>query len=130
LRGELRSPPSTEAVDGTRRHGDTEARLEDLVEEATVDAYGDAEQAAGFFTMMENDLAMPFLTQVLGVDVTVERVDMTDADEIIAVCKRGAKRQKIPILDLPLPSFPPKGAEWIAAYRHWRRDSPDPAGFR
>jgi len=71
--------------------------------------------------MMENDLATPFTTQVLGVEVTVERVDMTGADEIVAVCKRGAKRQKIPILDLPLPSPPPKGAEWIEAYRHWRR---------
>ena len=97
------------------------ARLEELVDEATTDAYGDSEQAAGFYPMMENDLAMPFSTQVLGVEVTVERVDMTDADEIVAVCKRGAKRQKIPILDLPLPSPPPKGSEWIAAYRHWRR---------
>jgi len=50
---------------------------------------------AGFYTMMENDLATPFSTQVLGVEVTVERVDMNDADEIIAVCKRGAKRQTI-----------------------------------
>jgi hypothetical protein len=70
--------------------------------------------------MMENDLATPFTTQVLGVEVTVERVDMTE-DEIVAVCKRGGKRQKIPILDLPLPSPPPNGAEWIAAYRHRRK---------
>jgi len=71
--------------------------------------------------MMENDLAMPFSTQVLGVEVTVEGIDMTDTDEIVAVCKRGGKRQQIAILDLPLPSPPPKGAEWIAAYRHWRK---------
>jgi len=93
------------------------ARPEELVEEATTDAYGESEQAVGFYTMMENDLAMPFSTQVLGVEVTVEKVDMPDADEIIAICKSGAKRQTIPILDLPLPSPPPKGAEWIAAYR-------------
>ena len=74
--------------------------------------------------MMENDLATPFTTQVLGVEVAVERIDMTDADEIVAICKRGSKRQRIPIVDLPLPSPPPKGAEWIAAYRHWRK------GFR
>ncbi len=66
-------------------------RLYELVEEATIDAYGDAEQAAGFYTMMEDDLAMPFSTQILGVEVTVERIDMTDADEIIAVCKRGGE---------------------------------------
>ena len=97
------------------------ARLDELVEEATIDAHDESEQAAGFYTMMENDLATPFTTQVLGVEVTVEGIDMTDADEIVAVCKRGAKRQKIPILDLPLPSPPPQGAEWIAAYRHWRK---------
>jgi hypothetical protein len=71
--------------------------------------------------MMENDLALPFSTEVLGVEVTVERVDMTDGDEIIAICERGGKRQKVPILDLPLPSPPPRGAEWIAACRYWRR---------
>lgn len=89
------------------------ARLDELVEEATIDAYGDAEQAAGFYTMMENDLAIPFSTEVLGVEVTVEGIDMTEADEIVAVCKRGVKRQQIPILDLPLPSPPPKGAGLI-----------------
>jgi hypothetical protein len=97
------------------------ARLDELVEEATVDAYGESEQAVGFYTMMENDLATPFTTQVLGVEITVERIDMTDADEIVAVCKRGSQRQKVLIVDLPLPSPPPKGAEWIAAYRYWRR---------
>jgi hypothetical protein len=30
-------------------------------------------------------------------------------------------RQAIPILDLPLPTPPPDGAEWIEAYRHWAR---------
>jgi hypothetical protein len=105
------------------------ARLDELVEEATTDAYGDSEQAVGFYTMMENDLAMPFTTQVLGVEVAVEGIDMTDADDIVAVCKRGAKRQKIPVLDLPLPSPPPKGAEWIAAYRTGGKDSAERRGI-
>ena len=97
------------------------ARLEELVEEATTDAYGESEQATGFLTMMEDNLALPFSTEILGVEVTVEWVDITESDEIIAVCKRGSKRQKIPILDLPLPSPPKEGAEWIEAYRHWRK---------
>ncbi len=97
------------------------ARLQELVEEATTDAYGESEQAVGFYTMMEDNLALPFSTDVLGVEVTVERIDLTDADEIVAVCKRGAKRQTISILDLPLPSPPSAGAEWIEAYRHWRK---------
>ena len=33
----------------------SKARLDDLVEEALVDAYGESEQVTGFYTMMEND---------------------------------------------------------------------------
>ena len=40
-------------------------RLEELVEEAIVDAYNEAEQACGFFTMMEDNLKLPFPTEVL-----------------------------------------------------------------
>jgi hypothetical protein len=58
---------------------------------------------------------------VLGVEVVVEKVDLTEAEEIVAVCRHGSKRQRIPILDLPFPDPRPNGAEWIEAYRRWRR---------
>jgi len=96
-------------------------RLDELIEEATVDAYGASEQMTGFYTMFENHLAMPFTTEVLGAEVTVEQVDMTDDDQIVVVCRRGNSHQRIPILDLPLPDPPPTGAEWIDAYRRFAR---------
>ena len=68
--------------------------------------------------LLENDLELPFKTVVLGAEVTVERLDLTD-DRIVVVCQRGQKRQRLSILDLPLPDPPPKGWEWIEAYRHW-----------
>jgi hypothetical protein len=99
----------------------SEAKLDALIEEATVDAYDESEQMMGFHTMLDEHLDMPFKTEVLGVEVTVEKVDLTDDDQIVVVCARGKSRQTIPILDLPLPSPPPKGAEWIDAYRRWAR---------
>jgi hypothetical protein len=102
----------------------SKSRLEALVEEATIDAYNEAEQAAGLFTMIEDNLRLPFETELFGFKVTVERVDMTEDDAIVAICKRDSKRQRVSILDLPLPSPPPEGAEWITAYRFWRRGSP------
>jgi Calcium binding len=96
-------------------------RLGALIEEAVVDAYGDSEQRVGFLTMLEEHLAVPFITAILGVAVRVERVDLNDADEIVAICRRGRQRQTIPILDLPLPTPAPDGWEWIEAYRHWAR---------
>lgn len=71
--------------------------------------------------MIEDILAFPFATTVLGVPVTVERVQLTLRDEIVAVCRRAGIRQTVPLLDLPLPSPRPPGSEWIAAYRHWLR---------
>ena len=97
------------------------AKLKSLIEEATVDAYGESEQRVGFLTMIDENLALPFATCILGVEVTVDRIDLTAADEIVAICRRGRTRQAIPILELPLPKPGPKGAEWIEAYRHWAK---------
>ncbi|MBI1875843.1 MAG: hypothetical protein HYS05_18425 [Acidobacteria bacterium] len=97
------------------------AKLDALIEEATVDAYDESEQTAGFYTMLEDHLARPFSTEALGMEVTVERIDITEDEEIVAVCARGRSRQRIPIVDLPLPNPPPKGSEWIDAYRRWAR---------
>lgn len=90
-----------------------------MIEEATVDCYDELERAAGWFTMIDENLAVPFDTMVLGVPVTVERVDLNHRDQIVAICSRGRDRQSLPILDLPLPTPPPDGAEWVEAYRHW-----------
>ena len=96
-------------------------QLEALIEEAIIDAHGESEQRVGFLTMLEEKLAVPFTTEMLETPVRVERVDLNDADEIVAICRRGRQRQAIPILSLPLPSPPPVGWEWIEAYRHWAR---------
>jgi hypothetical protein len=94
------------------------AALDELVAEAVVDAYNDDEQLTGLYTMIEENLAVPFDTRVLGVEVTVRRVDL-QAEGIVAICHWGRDRQAIGILELPLPDPAPEGAQWIAAYRHW-----------
>jgi hypothetical protein len=99
----------------------SKARLDELVEEATVDCYGESEQISGFFSMLEEQLAVPFKSSLLGVEIVVERIDITDEEEIVAMCRRGRSRQRISILDLPLPRPRPAGAEWIEAFRHWAR---------
>lgn len=93
--------------------------LDQLIEEATVDAYDESEQATGFFNMIEENLALPFTTNVLGQEVTVAKADITHRDQIVAVCSYGKTTQAIPILDLSMPCPPPAGVEWIEAYRRW-----------
>ncbi len=102
-----------------RRSSLSKRRLAALVEEATVDCHDESEAVMGLFTMIEDHLDVPFATVVLGVDVKVTGVELTEREEIVAVCARGMQQQRIPICDLPLPSPPPSGVEWIEAYRHW-----------
>jgi hypothetical protein len=91
-------------------HGALRRRRNALWKEALVDAYDESEQRTGFFTMIEEHLPLPFETKLFGVDVTVERIDLTEAGEIVTKCRRGHERQSIPILDLPLPKPPPAGS--------------------
>ena len=65
---DLRWPPS-------------KALLKRLVEEAILDAYGDAEQRTGFLCALGDHLDLPFEPSVLGVTVAVEKVDVTEAGE-------------------------------------------------
>ena len=69
--------------------------------------------------MIEDNLALPFQTMVLGMPVSVVSLDLTDSGQIVAICSREELRQAIPILDLPMPTPLPAGAEWIEAYRRW-----------
>jgi hypothetical protein len=81
----------------------------------------DEEQVGGFCCLIDENLATPFDTKLLGVIVSVRKVDMTDGSDIVAVCQRGRERLRVPVLELPLPEPPPDGWEWIEAYRYWRR---------
>ncbi len=103
-----------------RKPGLSNQQLDTMIAEATVDAHDDDEQLTGFHALIEEHLAVPFTTKVLGVPVSVTRVDLA-ADGVVVLCVAGPHRQRIPVLDLPLPDPPPGGVEWIEAYRRWRQ---------
>ena len=112
--------PATTRLRGTRAPDRlSKARLAAMIEEATVDAYGESEQATGWFTMFEEHLELPFETKVLGTAVIVASIDLRDDGQIIAICTCGRERQLISLVDLPLPSPKPAGSEWIEVYRCW-----------
>jgi len=94
-------------------------RLQKLIADAIVDCYNESEEATGLFTMLEENLSLPFRATVLGMTVKVEKVDIDEGGTIVAVCSSNLRRQKVRILDLCLTDPPPAGAEWIEAYRLW-----------
>jgi hypothetical protein len=69
--------------------------------------------------MIEEHLALPFETRILGVPVAVAKVDISDR-EIIAICKRGCLTQRIAILDIPLPTPAPGCRRMDCGLSPWR----------
>jgi hypothetical protein len=118
---------ATAAPKRPRSSAPSAARLDKLIEEATVDAYDESEQAVGFYTMIGGNLVVPFKTEMLGVEVTVERIELTKDDRLVAICARGKARQSVSVLDLPLPSPPPKDS---SANSHQRCEISAPFTFR
>ena len=99
----------------------SKAELNAMVREATVDAHDHEEALTGFCSLIEENLAVPFTTIVLGVEVTVDAITQSSDGRLVAKCSRASARQAIGLLDLPLPEPAPVGAGWIEAYRHWSR---------
>ena len=50
--------------------------LDKLIGKATTDAYNELEQASGFFAIIEENLSLPFVTQVFGQSVTMAKLDI------------------------------------------------------
>jgi hypothetical protein len=60
--------------------------LDALVEQAIVDAYDESEQLASFHVVIEEHLAIPFRTTVLGHEVTVTKINLLSGSGIVAMC--------------------------------------------
>lgn len=98
------------------------SKLREIIEEATVDAYGDEEQEVGFLTLLEDNLPFPFKAMVIGEEVEVVGVDLGNNERgVMAICKRGGKKYLVSVTSLEWKGKPPKEAKFIEAYKAWIR---------
>jgi len=103
--------------------------LDRLIEEITVDAYGDDEQLWAFRQAFEDDVALPTDGFVIGEPVSVIAVDY-DGNErrgLTVKCRREDRAEyEVALSDVVLPHAS-TGARYIAAYRRWLNLDPYPA---
>lgn len=97
------------------------ARLAALIDEATIDCYGEEEQHTGLLTMIEDNVECPFPAKVIGERVTVTGFEWPKAGYgLFAVCERGGRKYQVDINSLEFVRPRPEGYEWIEAYFAWR----------
>ena len=95
-------------------------RLQELIEEATVDAYGEDEQHMGFLTMIEDNVACPFKAKIIGEEVEATAVESPESGYgLKVICRYKGKLYPIDITSLEWIDPLPEGFEWIEAYFEW-----------
>jgi hypothetical protein len=92
-----------------------------LIEEATVDAYGEEEEHTGLLTMIDDNIVCPFRAKVIGEEIEVTALEWPPSGYgLMAVCEHKGKTYHLDITALEWVKPRPKGFEWIAAYLAWR----------
>lgn len=106
------------------------ADLDGLIEEITVDAYGD-EGYWAFLTAFQDEVPLPARATIVGVAVEVTKIDF-DGNErrgLTAVVRRKGHRSQVALVDVVFP----KGSQaacYLAAYRRWLGDDGGSTGRR
>jgi len=112
----------------SKKDGKELEALDRLIEEITVDAYGDDEQLWAFRQAFEDDVTLPADGFVIGEPVSVIAVDY-DGNErrgLTAKCRReNGSEYVVAVSDVVLPQTS-AGSRYIAAYRRWLNLDPYP----
>lgn len=70
------------------------AELDALIEEATVDTYDEVGAVNGFLAIVDEHLDVPFTTSVLGAEVHVVEIRLTNDSRVVARCAGGGRRSR------------------------------------
>ncbi len=98
------------------------ARLDELIDEATVDCYGEEEKHVALLTMIEEHVVCPFRAKVIGEMVEVSGFRWRSSGYgMLAVCLSKGRTYRLDINSLEWIKPFPEGFEWIAAYQAWRK---------
>lgn len=112
--------PSDDSDGDAWLHDLDELDRDELIEQITVDAYGD-EGYWSFRQAFEDHIKFPMTASVVGAEVSVSEVDF-DGDErrgLTATVKRDGRTWPVSLLDLEIPSDQVRFTQLTCAYRRW-----------
>ena len=96
--------------------------VQEALETACIDAYGDDEQHTGLLTLIGDELQFPFEARVTGQNVRVVEMDWPEGDAygLDLICEIDGEQHGIEARSVELlPPFP-AGHQFLAAYLDWK----------
>ena len=99
-----------------------EKRLQELLEQATVDCYGEEEEFGGVLCTLDDTLSFPLQAEALGEQVEVIGLDSRQSSlrkGIVARIRKGGREYTVGLGDLNFMDPDPTSAEWLMMYRYW-----------
>jgi hypothetical protein len=94
-------------------------RLDELIEEATVDCWNEDEQHAGLCVIVKDNVRCPFRAKVIGEEVEVVGFE-EDGSTLDAICRKNGEEYPVEVTSLQWTEALPEGYEWIEAYNAWQ----------
>jgi hypothetical protein len=100
----------------------SKARLDELIDEAIVDCWGQEEEHTALLTMIEERVVCPFRAKLIGETIEIRRFEWPRSGYgLITVCRRKGRAYRVDVNSLEWVEPLPEGFEWIAAYQAWRK---------
>jgi hypothetical protein len=97
-------------------------RLDELLEQATVDCYDEEEEFTGVLNTLDDNLSFPLQAEAMGEQVEVIGLDSRRSSlrkGIVARVRKGGREYSVGLADLHFVDPDPVSAEWLAMYRYW-----------
>ena len=99
-----------------------QAKLEALLEEATVNCYNEEEAFWGVFYTLEARLAFPLQARAMGETVTIVALDDRRSGlrrGVMARVRKADQEYAAALSELEVVDPDPLSAEWLEAYHYW-----------
>jgi hypothetical protein len=97
-------------------------RLQELINEATVDCYGEEEEFWGMLAALEDELEFPLKATLIGEQVELIGLDTNGSSSrrgIVVRVRHKGKEYSVSLVDQQMEDADSHSAKWLAAYRYW-----------
>ena len=96
--------------------------VDDCVEMATLDCYGEHEEAGEWLTCFEEVLGGVKAVTILGEVVKLKGLDL-DGNTVVAVCESDENRIKVTLDSIQIPNLTKTQKLWLKAWQKWRSEN-------